>query len=473
MPSISKIPPALNPNDWTKKVGAADKKIGVSNVLKDLNKDHEALQAQELGTDGLENPADVLQRIKEIESRFSTDAKAFEKKAKAAIDAIKKGDAELKGAGPDAVKHAAAVCSALNTVGQEVGKAAAAAIGPLKALLSKLEAQAQKDAAKEAKDAKAAAAKKEEDDEDAAGDQDDGKFRERMKGMLRSRLTNLRKPDSPGMSFSVGTVGKNWAVFIAPKPPGQTGDKICARLIGGTTKPKPAKGRVTYDVKTKTYIFEGSSLQVGGGNARNLQMFIKDLVGLKIKVMLRKPGGESEGAEGDDEADAQLAEADNGADSKKAASAAAEALKQPAATKADAKAAQPVPDVGAVLLKLNSAIQGLQGGLDKFQDEMLAAYKDETDQKAAVDGAKAMLKTARDLCEGLDVKKQLAKLVKTTDAAERKRVAEETRKVLDDYTRKLASDAVVSQLDGNELIPSMRVFRPLVEQIQATRAALN
>jgi hypothetical protein len=116
----------------------------------------------------------------------------------------------------------------------------------------------------------------------------------------------------------------------------------------------------------------------------------------------------------------------------------------------------------------NNAVEGIEALAKKIQDE----YRDEADQKAQVDQAVQQLRTlAGKLSDGLD--SQLSAVLTETDAAKRAALAATAKKTLTSIAQVVAGDKLMKELDGNELMPDLKVVAPLRAKLQEIGAALR
>jgi len=521
MPSISKIASTLSPAEWAKKVGAADKAIGVATQMKELATQHAELLKQELGTAGLSTAEEVQARIDEIEGDFAKTAEAVAKKAKGIADAIKKNDAALKKAGGDAAKAAAAAAAAAADVASEVGKAGTSAVSALKTLLAKFEAQEKKDAAA----AKGKEKDKESDDEESAS----------LPGhnsKVKSMMNKLKSGSMPPTLFAFAqnnvkvpySKGKDWGekslMAVGPRA-GKSFRTQFVKLLN-TDKFKFFFGEIRFETEGKD---KGKFILMFESPLPNSKQ-LKDALlyqcgGSSPKFQMRKNTGEvvDEAGEGEEEQAEESAEeiAAKGSDPfksridslKKAIAAARGPVAAQAkaafdkavefAGKGDAAKAKPLIEWAEAQLKAagaapagatsESAAQTAQApaangalrtaregwstartaavkGIKDLAEQIRREYGGEAEQKDAMDKAVSRLNALADqLSDALE--KQIDDTINGRSSVSAAKQA--LTKVIDVVTK----DDVMKTIDGNELIPSMTIVAPMRQSLASVARALG
>ena len=527
---ISKISNTLNPADWIKKAGPAEKTIGMATQLKDLTKQHEDLQSQELGTSGLSTVEDVQSRIQEIEGGFSKSVDAFAKKAKLISDAAKKAEADLKKSNAEAAKAAAAVAQAATAEAQEVAKAVPAALAALRALQDKLEAQEKKDKAAADKAAKKDEKGKDEEEEDPSAEKDEKKFRDKVKDILKSALKKVKGEGAPPAKFTVVVLGKAWGVYLG-KSAGESEKKSAMRLAGVTSGFKHCKGLTYWDPKGKCWVFEGPNIPVGRANATAMSLALKPIIGYAPRLRLQKPGERGEDMEGgeddpDDKAQAVAADpkaggaggpagvepikaftarlaalmpkvkAAAGDQIKSAAAKAAELAGKGDAVKANALLDQieKMLSVGGAAAAAAGAAAGAGGklsivqlgkarvewaavraeavkGIEQLAKQIEQEYRDEPEQRTQVQAACGRLRgLAARLKEDLEDQLDAALNAKEDQRDGHIRTVKAT---LTSVLQLVATDPLMKEIDGNELMPNLQVVKPMQARLRDIAMALG
>ena len=115
-----------------------------------------------------------------------------------------------------------------------------------------------------------------------------------------------------------------------------------------------------------------------------------------------------------------------------------------------------------------NAVDGIEALAKKIQEE----YRDEADQKAQVDQAVNQLRTlAGKLSDGLD--RQLSAALTETDAAKRAALSRTAKSTLAGIAKVVVEDKLMAELDGNELLPDLKVVAPLKAKLREIATALG
>lgn len=393
--------------------------------------------------------------------------------------------------------------------------------------------QAAADKAKAAKDAKDA--KDEEDDADALAEhKDEKKFRDKVKATLLSWFKRVKAEGAPRAKFTVAVLGKTWGVYLA-KSAGESEKKIAMRLAGLSSGFKHCKGEMFYDPQGKVWVFEGPNIPVGRANATSMSLALKPIIGYAPRLRLQKPGerGEdSEGADQDPDEGAVPAEATGapkgpaGVEPIKAFTARLEALKPKiiaspnadkiklvvaqaaelarkgqvekaqgllgdvedllAGTPPKAPPEQPAGpkggDAGAAGLSLvklgkarldwatvrGDAVRGIEQLARRIEDE----YRDEADQRAQVAEATKKLRTLAAMLK-VELENRLDQVLNAADAASRTAQMRAAKASLTEVLRVVATDPLMKELDGNELMPDLKIVKPMQDKLREIAAALG
>lgn len=434
-----------------------------------------------------------------------------------------------------AVSAAGLLAAAVQELATDVDAAQAKAMAELKALKVKLAAEAKKEqaAADKAKNAKAGK-DEEEDDADALADsKDEKKFRDKVKAQLVSWFKRVKAEGAPRAKFTVAVLGKTWGVYLA-KSAGESEKKIAMRLAGLTSGFKHCKGEMYYDPAAKVWVFEGPNIPVGRANATSMSLALKPIMGYAPRLRLQKPGERGEDSEGADPDPDEAAVADAGAgggapkgpagvDPLKAFTARLEALKPkilsaPNADKIKLVVAQaadlarkgsvekaqallgqiedmltgtppkapPEPPAGGAqgagglsLVKLGKArldwatlrgeaVRGIEQLARRVEDE----YRNEADQRAQVaEATKKLRNLAAMLKEELE--DRLDQVLNAADAAARTAQMRAAKVSLTEVLRVVATDPLMKELDGNELMPDLKIVKPMQDKLREIAAALG
>lgn len=305
-----KIGSVLNPIDWAKKAGPAEKQAGLTDPLKALYKQFDLMPLDLLEL----KPVDTVQAAKDRADdlgdggKFGKAAKTLSELAKAVVTRAKKCEADLKKddkAPKGAAAAAGAVAQAAEALVRDVNDAWTTAQASLKSLTPKLEAEEKKEQAEidkaakkeEAKDAKKDKKEEEESDDDLAEQKDEKKFRDKVKSTLVGWLKRVKADGSPPAKFTVVVLGKAWGVYLA-KSAGETEKKIAVRLAGVKSGFKHCKGEMFWDPKARAWVFEGATIPLGRANATAMSQALKPVIGYAPRLRLQKPGERGEDMEG-------------------------------------------------------------------------------------------------------------------------------------------------------------------------------
>lgn len=562
MPAM-KIATALTQADWSKKVGALDKPSGIGELLKALNKQHDAVPFELLDTAGLKDADAVKARVGEVEGKFAKAAKTLGDQAKAVAVAAKKCEADFKkdGKAPKtAAPAAAAVAQAAGELARGLVDDLATTLTELKAMLGKLEAQDKKDqqaAADKAKKEEAKNAKDEDEDnaEDLANHKDEKKFRDKVKATLVGWLKRVKAEGAPPAKFTVAVLGRSWGVYLG-KSAGEAEKKIAMRLAGVTSGFKHCKGVMFWDPQGKVWVFEGPNIPIGRANATAMSLALKPIIGYAPRLRLQKPGERGEDSEGGepDPEEAQLAAAPTGGgavgpagvDPKKAFAARLGALlpkvklilaepgsdadrirtavaragelagrgnaaqanalldqvekqleplvkaleEAKAKEETDAEAAQGTEEGGGAgtpakaapptTARIDKALVDAWAtvrsdalrGIDQLAKRIEQEYRDEHDQRKQVQDAVGRLRALAGQLKA-DLETQLAQAIKEADANRRAALLRTAKTTLTGVLRTVAQDPLMKELDGNELMPELKIVKPMQERLREIATALN
>lgn len=533
---VVKMSPALQAADWAKKAGDFDKPYGIADDLKKLAKLFAQLPQDALELDGLadEKAADAAEQT--LKGEVARAAKAIADLTRSLATTARKCEAELKKnpkAPKPAVLAAAQIAAGAQQLANDVDAALAQALAALKSARARLAADAKKEqaAADKAKKEEAKSAKGEEDeDADAIAEhKDEKKFRDKVKSQLLSWFKKVKAEGAPRAKFTVVVLGKTWGVYLN-KSAGESEKKIAKRLAGLDSGFKHCKGDMYYDPKSKVWVFEGPNIPLGRANATSMSLALKPIIGYAPRLRLQKPGevGEdSEGADADPDEGQDQTQAVAGPPTKepkgveplKAFTARLEALKPRILSAANADKVKPlIAQAGELARKgqvdkaqaLLGQVEDLLTGtppkappqptvapagppadkLAKVRQEWAAArseavrgieqlaraieqeYRDEVDQRAQVAEA---TKRLRELAGQLrdDLEKQLDLVIKAADAAARSSQVRTAKTRLTEVLRVVATDPLMKELDGNELMPQLRVVKPMQDKLREIAAVLG
>lgn len=531
-----KMSPALQAADWAKKAGEFDKPYGIADDLKKLARLFDQLPQDALAVDGLADAkaADAAEQV--LKADFGRVAKAIADLARSIATQAKKCETELKKnaqAPKPAVAAAGQIAAGVQALANDIDAAQAKAMAELKAAKVRLAADAKKEqaAADKAKkeEAKSAKGDEEEDSDSIAEHKDEAKFRGKVKSQLISWFKKVKAEGAPRAKFTVVVLGKTWGVYLN-KSAGESEKKIAKRLAGLDSGFKHCKGEMFYDPKAKVWVFEGPNIPVGRANATSMSLSLKPIIGYAPRLRLQKPGEvgeESEGGDADpDEGETLVAGAEpgrgepKGVDPLKAFTARLDALKPRilAAPNAD-KVKQVVVQAGelarkgsvdkaqALLGQVEDMLSGMPpkappqpptGGpagfsadkLAKVRREWAAArgeavrgieqlaraieqeYRDEVDQRAQVaEATKKLRALAAQLKD--DLEKQLDLVLNAADANARSSQLRTAKARLTEVLRVVATDPLMKELDGNELMPGLRVVKPMQDKLREIAAVLS
>lgn len=307
-----KIASVLNPNDWAKKVGTAEKQAGLTDPLKALYKQFDMMPLELLELGGLDTAQGAHDRAEDLEDggKFAKAAKTLSDLAKAVVLKAKKCETDLKKddkAPKGAAAAAGAVAQAAEALVRDVDDAWTKAQAALKSLTAKLEAEEKKEQAEidkaakkdEAKNAKKDKEDEEEDADDLANHKDEKKFRDKVKSTLVSWMKKVKAEGAPPAKFTVVVLGKTWGVYLA-KAAGESEKKIAMRLAGLKSGFKHCKGEMYWDPKSRVWVFEGMNIPLGRANATSMSQALKPVIGYAPRLRLQKPGERGEDMEGGD-----------------------------------------------------------------------------------------------------------------------------------------------------------------------------
>lgn len=531
---VVKMSPALQAADWAKKAGEFDKPYGIAEDLKKLAKLFDQLPQDVLEVDGLADAKAVELAEQVLKSDFARVAKAIADLARSLAVQAKKCETELKKnakAPKPAVAAAGQIAAGVQSLANDVDAAQAKAMAELKSAKARLADEAKKEqaAADKAKKEEAKAGKgEEEDDADSIAEhKDEKKFRDKVKSQLLSWFKKVKAEGAPRAKFTVVVLGKTWGVYLS-KSAGETEKKIAKRLAGLDSGFKHCKGEMFYDPKGKVWVFEGPNIPVGRANATSMSLALKPIIGYAPRLRLQKPGevGEdSEGADADpDEGQAQAVAGPPGKEPKgveplKAFTARLEALKPRILSAANADKVKPlIAQAGELARKgqidkaqsLLGQVEDLLTGtppkappqptavpagppidkLAKVRQEWAAVrseavrgieqlaraieqeYRDEVDQHAQVAEATKRLRALAGQLKD-DLEKQLDLVIKAADAAARSNQLRTAKTRLTEVLRVVATDPLMKELDGNELMPGLRVVKPMQDKLREIAAALG
>ncbi|GEM_PF-2741250 len=114
------------------------------------------------------------------------------------------------------------------------------------------------------------------------------------------------------------------------------------------------------------------------------------------------------------------------------------------------------------------AVDGIEALAKKIQEE----YRDEVDQKAQVAVAVGKLRTlSGKLQDGLD--KQLGAALAESDPAKRAALARTAKATLASIAKVVVEDPLMAELDGNELLPDLKIVAPLKAKLREIATALG
>jgi hypothetical protein len=110
--------------------------------------------------------------------------------------------------------------------------------------------------------------------------------------------------------------------------------------------------------------------------------------------------------------------------------------------------------------------------IGQLRETLRAQFADDTEQQTQLskaDGVLAGLATALDSA----LNDELDAVLNEADTVKRQALAESTRATLQRLTGVVTGNPIMSELDGNEVMPQMQVTAPLVAGLQAIAAALG
>ena len=116
----------------------------------------------------------------------------------------------------------------------------------------------------------------------------------------------------------------------------------------------------------------------------------------------------------------------------------------------------------------SEAVRGIESLARTIEQE----YRDEVDQRAQVAEATKKLRTLAAQLKD-DLEKQLDEMLRTADAAARRNQVASAKTRLTEVLRVVAADPLMKEIDGNELMPSLRVVKPMQDSLRDIAAALG
>jgi len=508
-----KMPPVLT---WDKQK-AAFSKMKTPPPLKDpldkAQRAYDAIKWSELGTDKLNTPADAEKRLAELDR-----AKALIKTlgdraadAKKACDEAKKD----KSVPPEAAKALDAMSKAASQLQSEAGDFVDGARKAIQAELDKLTKAAKK--AAPAAGGKPVVTK-------------ETKF---IKGKILECLRKIKAPP-PGAKpwrFLVAKGSATVGACFMQTAPGNAQANMLKKMMPGEKVQvlKDPKGEVIWEKKAVTLV----TTQPVQGIAKKLQIWLKKVTGLNIKIRVRKPTGETldedETFQGDDLSDDLLKpDADEAAENEKAGKEFEANLaklmgriQKALASNLDKEdrdeiqgyiksikengAAHRYSDASDDLVSLEEALDALaaggsgasaDGGLSvkqlaearlRWGQERDKAIKEikrlakaigdefaaEKEQLPQVRKAVLDLYALADKQLKVDLEHQLDAALNAKDAAARAQAVASAKRALQEIQSLLDSNPVMRELDGNEILSDMSVVKPMKETLSAVEAALG
>jgi DNA repair exonuclease SbcCD ATPase subunit len=487
--------------------------------LDKVGKAHEAIDWTAFGADKLKTPADATKRLADLEREAKGSLKVLSDKAAEAESAAKKAVEPLKKdkTAGDAAKAAEAIMKAAAQLQTDVTKFITAARSEVQTELERLEKEAKKGAP-------------------AAGGKPvltkESKF---IRGKIIECFRKIKTP-APGAKpwrFLIAKGPQNVAICLLQTPPGNAHFNMLKKMLPGEKLQllKDPKGEVLWEKKSLTLV----TVQPASGVAKKLQLWLKKVTGLNVKIRVRKPTGEVEDEDkdfqGEDLPDDQLkadpeeekARAEAGAQFK-------DRLTHLWPQIQSALAANLPADVKKELSDLVASVRenGKERHYEDANDDLdsLEALLEDDAVKSAVAGtapgggpslkqlAEARLRwiqerdratreikrlaeaIAREFAADKDQLPQARKAIKdlydladkelkvgleariddaigAKDGAARVKAVEGLRATLADLRGVLDKNPVLRELDGNEVLPDMKVVAPIKERLDAVEAALG
>lgn len=549
--SLAKLPPALQPAEWAKKVGPIDKGGAIAAQLKKLAGQYDELPVKLLEADGLDSADEVDERATQFEAQFAKAAKAVcdlarttGAQAKKLADEIKK-DPKVK----VAATAAADAADAANTLIKQINEAVTSTQAELKTLAAKLSKKPAPGGAKKPSSklvARKAWVKR------MVAQMKSGKVPETLFTFAQNKL---RKP-----AFAKGKPWEHPSLFnMGPRatkstrsdsgklmPPADKFDFFWGKVGFGTEgklkgalvlrfeSPLAAKGPLKDALMFQCGYVPRFVLAKGNGEVVEADDGEGEDPGLSAEELLEAEGGDEVEA---DEGEAEETTAESGgsvqdvtkrlADMKGAVQTAiaaggpnADKIKQAVAKagelankgqvgdamalldqvarlvgvppKSPPQPGQGVPPkappeaggkpgeaAGFSVAKLSKArldwatvrgeaLRGIEQLARRVEDE----YRNEADQRAQVAEA---TKKLRGLATQLkaDLETQLDKVLNAADTAARAAQMRAAKASLTEVLRVVATDPLMKELDGNELMPGLQIVKPMQDKLREIAAALG
>lgn len=553
---LAKLPPALQPSEWAKKVGPLDKGGAIATQLKKLVGQFDGLPVKLLEADGVDSADEVKERANQLEAQFGKAAKAVCDLAKTVgLQAKKLADEIKKDPKAKAAATAAAdAADAANTLIKQINEAITAAQAEMKALEAKLGKKPAPGGAKKPSSklvARKAWVKR------MVAQMKSGKVPETLFTFAQNKT---KKP-----AYAKGKPWEHPCLFhMGPKATKST------RSDSGKLMPKEDKfdffwGKIGFGTEGKlkgALVLRFESPLAAKGPLKDALMFHCGYAprfvlakgngevveaddgegqdpGLSEEDLLEAEGGDDVETDEGDETEAEDTAAESGAslqdftkrlgEMRSAVQATivaggpnADKIKQavakagelankgqvgeamalldqiarltgspPKAPPQPGQAAGSVPKAppqasgkpgdaaGFSVAKLSKArlewgavrgeaLRGIEQLARRVEDE----YRNETDQVAQVTEATKKLRSlAAQLKEDLET--QLDKVLNAADAAARSAEMAAAKTRLTDVLRVVATDPLMKELDGNELMPDLQIVKPMQDKLREIAAALG
>lgn len=115
----------------------------------------------------------------------------------------------------------------------------------------------------------------------------------------------------------------------------------------------------------------------------------------------------------------------------------------------------------------SEAVRGIESLARTIEQE----YRDEADQHPVTEATKKLRALAAQLKD--DLEKQLDEMLRTADAAARRNQVASAKTRLTEVLRVVAADPLMKEIDGNELMPDLRIVKPMQDSLREIAAALG
>ena len=514
-----KMPAVLT---WDKQKAAFSKMKSpppLKDPLDKVQRAYDAVKWAELNADKLSTPAEAEKRLAELE-RAKALIKTLNDRAgdaKKACDDAKKD----KSVPPDAAKALEAMSKATAQLQSDANDFVDGARKAIQAELDKL--------------AKAAKSEKAEKDKQApAGSGGKLPVSKELKFVKGKTLECLRKikapqPGAKPWRFIVAKGSASVGACFMQTAPGNAQANMLKKLMPGEKVQviKDPKGEVIWENKAVTLV---TAMPVQG-IAKKLQVFLKKVTNINIKIRVRTPTGETldEDAtfKGDELSDDALKpDAEEAAENERAGKEFAtelgklkgsiqkalasnlskedreeiqgyiKSLQENGAARRYQEASEDLSNLKEALEALATGGGGDDGGLSvkeiqevraKWAQERDKAIKEikrlaeaivkefaaEKDQLPQVRKAVTDLYALADKQLKADLEHQLDAAASAKDAAARAQAVSNARRALQEMQSLLDSHPVMRELDGNEILSDMRVVAPMKQTLSAVEAALG